>query len=311
MAVPGGHSGHTHLRASDAIDAGQVPICRVVAGDGFRTMKAVKPSAVPTLFISRLLSLNDLSPHDPLVEVIVLSRNDPDTGLRVMRSIASHKLSITRAIFMEGRSPYNFMPVLNMSLFLSANETDVREAVRAGLPAGRVLDSSFVDDYDQDLRIAFDFDGVLAADTAERVFQAEGIEAFRDHETTNVGTALDPGPLRDFLANVNRIQRFEEARCREHPEYKIRVQVSIVTARNAPAHERAIASLKTWGVTANNAFFLGGVDKGKIVEVLRPHIFFDDQKSHLERTVLSTPSVHVPFGVINGEAPSSRSDSEG
>lgn len=253
-------------------------------------------------FIRRLLSLNDLSAEgDPLVEVIVLSRNDPDTGLRVMRSIASHGLPITRAIFMQGRSPYKFMPALNMSLFLSANENDVREAVAAGLPAGRVLHSSFVDDVeDRDLRIAFDFDGVLADDESEKVYQVDGIDGFRAHETANVATPHDAGPLKDFLAKVNKIQRCEEERRRGDSGYRNRVHVSIVTARNAPAHERAVASLKAWGVTVNDAFFLGGIDKGAITEILRPHIFFDDQEVHLEGTARSAPSVHVPFGFVNG-----------
>ncbi|MFI8835048.1 5'-nucleotidase [Streptomyces afghaniensis] len=252
-------------------------------------------------FIRRLLSLNDLSsPDDPLVEVIVLSRNDPDTGLRVMRSIEAHGLAISRAIFMQGRSPYRFMPALNMSLFLSANETDVREAVALGLPAGRVLGPAAADDADdQDLRIAFDFDGVLADDSSEQVFQADGIEGFRSHEIMNAATPHDPGPLRDFLANVNRLQRREEEQRTADPDYKIRVHVSLVTARNAPAHERAVRSLKGWGVTVNDAFFLGGIDKSTIMQVLRPHIFFDDQVSHLAGTSRSTPSVHVPFGKMN------------
>lgn len=251
-------------------------------------------------FIRRLLSLNDLSPDDPLVEVIILSRNDPDTGLRVMRSIQSYELPISRAVFMQGRSPYPFMPALNMSLFLSANEDDVREAVALGLPAGRVLGPSVADEGDdQDLRIAFDFDGVLADDAAEQIYQAGGIEDFRFHESANAATPHDPGPLRDFLAGVNRLQRREEERRAQDAGYRMRVHVSLVTARAAPAHERPVRSLKNWGVTVNDAFFLGGIDKSTIMEVLKPHIFFDDQVGHVTGTARSTPSVHVPFGKLN------------
>ncbi|MER5600325.1 5'-nucleotidase [Streptomyces sp. NPDC002265] len=251
-------------------------------------------------FIRRLLSLNDLSPEDPLVEVVILSRNDPDTGLRVMRSIQSYGLPISRAIFMQGRSPYHFMPALNMSLFLSANEDDVREAVALGLPAGRVLGPAVADEEDdRDLRIAFDFDGVLADDASEQIYQSGGIDDFRFHETTNAATPHDPGPLRDFLAGVNRVQRREEEQRAADADYRIRVHVSLVTARGAPTHERPVRSLKNWGVTVNDAFFLGGVDKGTIMEVLRPHIFFDDQVGHLTGTARSTPSVHIPFGKIN------------
>lgn len=258
-------------------------------------------------FIKRLLSLNDLAPDpvsDPLVEVIVLSRNDPDTGLRVMSSIESHALQISRAIFMQGKSPYKFMPALNMSLFLSANEKDVSEAIGLGLAAGRVVESAFVDDEDDsDLRIAFDFDGVLADDLPEQINTRDGLPSFHAHEKEYAKQAHGPGPLQDFLRNVNRILRLEEARRvdarKKGGEYRIRVHVALVTARNAPSHLRAVNSLKQWGVTVNDAFFLGGVDKGVITEVLKPHIFFDDQQGHLQRTAKNAPSVHVPFGELN------------
>ena len=251
-------------------------------------------------FIRRLLALNDLSEARDLVEVIILSRNDPDTGLRVMRSVQHHGLSISRAIFMQGRSPYKFMPALNMSLFLSANDSDVRDAVGLGLPAGRVLESTFVDDPDDlSLRIAFDFDGVLADDTSENVYQEVGMEHYFAHEVANGATPHDPGPLKDLLAKINKIQQKEQDRLREDGTYKTRVHVALLTARNAPAHERAILSLKEWGVRVNDAFFLGGIDKAAITAVLEPHIFFDDQVLHLEGTSKLSPSVHVPFGRLN------------
>ncbi|MER6445916.1 5'-nucleotidase [Streptomyces venezuelae] len=252
-------------------------------------------------FVRRLLSLNDLADRaDPLVEVIILSRNDPGTGMRVMRSIKAHGLPISRAVFRQGRPSHQFMPALNMSLFLSADGPDVRDAVAAGLPAGHVLRTGRIDDEsDPELRIAFDFDGVVAGDTAEQVFQNGGIDAFRAYEVGHAGTPHDPGPLRDFLAGVNRIQRVEDERRREDSAYRPRLRVSLVTARDAPAHERALLSLKAWGLRVNDAFFLGGVDKSAVMRALDPHIFFDDQVSHLNGTAQGTPSVHVPFGLIN------------
>ncbi|MFD4869755.1 5'-nucleotidase [Streptomyces sp. NPDC058412] len=255
-------------------------------------------------FVRRLLSLNDLAdPSDPLVEVIILSRNDPDTGLRVMRSIKAHGLPISRAVFRQGRSPHRFMPALNMSLFLSAHGADVREAVADGLPAGHVLDTARIDDEtDPELRIAFDFDGVLAGDASERIFQGAGLDEFRAHEVRNATTPHDPGPLSRFLSGINRIQRREEAERRKHPGYQPRLRVSLVTARDAPAHERAVLSLKQWGLRVDDAFFLGGIDKAAVMSVLDPHMFFDDQVSHLNGTAAATPSVHIPFGVVNASS---------
>lgn len=252
-------------------------------------------------FISRLLSLNDLRDRsDPVVEVMVLSRNDPDTGLRVMRSVAHHGLDITRSIFTQGRAPYEYMPALNMALFLSAEASDVRAAVAHGQPAGQVISGAYEDDEDSDeLRVAFDFDGVLSGDESERVMQEEGLEAFLSHEATNVVTPHHPGLLNRLAASINDIQRLELDKAKVDSEYRPRVRVSIVTARNAPAHERAINSLKEWGLTVNDAFFLGGIDKGAIMSVLKPHIFFDDQRGHVRSTSRHVPSVHIPVGVTN------------
>lgn len=252
-------------------------------------------------FIRRLLDLNDLSEDERLVEVVILSRNDPETGLRVMRSVQHHGLDITRAIFMQGQSPYRFMEPLRMSLFLSANEDDVREAIRMGFAAGRVVGRAVADDGGTDLRIAFDFDGVLADDSAERFYQEGTLEAYQENESALADVPLPRGPLAAFLEKINHIQRIEDAKHDADPEgYQRRVRVAVVTARSAPAHERAINSIHQWGLRVNDAFFLGGVDKGPILAVLEPHIFFDDQRRNIDTTSHLAPSVHIPFGELNG-----------
>lgn len=248
-------------------------------------------------FVRRLLSLNDIQPERQLVEVIVLSRNDPFTGLRVMRSIAAHRLPISRSIFNQGTAPYRYVEALNMSLFLSANEKDVREANNDGLPAGRVLGSRgpLQDEGDRSLRIAFDFDGVLANDESERLYQSEGIDAFRKHEMANSEVALKEGSLAKFLRAVHKIQEVEQKRALEESDYELRLRVAIVTARNAPADQRVVKTLESWGVRVNDAFFLGGIEKSRVLRVLKPHIFFDDQLLHLDASE-DVPSVHIPLG---------------
>lgn len=253
-------------------------------------------------FIKRLLALNDLrsDPEDPLVEVVLLSQNDPDTGLRVMKTIEHYGLNMTRAIFTQGKSPYEYIPALNIALFLSAEQKHVDAAISAGYPAGQVLDSKFDDDDDDDgLRIAFDFDGVLADDESESVMQASGLGSFHANEVLNVTQPHNPGPLKEFFVRIAKIQAAEEQYKLDHPTYENRLRVSIVTARNAPSHERALNTLKSWGVLANDAFFLGGIEKRRVLRVLKPHIFFDDQSTHLKGTSTVVPSVHIPFGVTN------------
>lgn len=254
-------------------------------------------------FIKRLLSLNKLKQDGPpLVEVVVLSRNDPETGARVMRSIETHGLPMTRAVFMQGRSPFKFMPAFKMKLFLSANPDDVKAALALGYPAGQVVGDAgqLADDPgDLDLRVAFDFDAVLADDSAELVYASDGIDGFREHEVRNEAIPLLPGPMKDLLGAINRIQDLEDEQAREDGDYRRHLFVALVTARNAPAHTRAIRTLKSWGLRVNDAFFLGGWEKSAVLAILKPHIFFDDQMSHLEGTRSVVPSVHVPFGIKN------------
>ena len=251
-------------------------------------------------FIERLLQLNDLRPGDPVVEVIVLSRNDASTGLRVMRSIERRALPVTRAIFTQGRSPLEYIGAMGMSVFLTSNRADVVAAVRADYPAGHVLPNNAVyDDADRSLRIAFDFDSVLATDESERVFQTDGMAGFMANEVAKRDVAHAPGLLQPLLADLNRIQRLEQERQAADPTYEPRVRIALVTARAAPAHERAVRSLRSWGLTVNDAFFLGGVEKRRVLEVLRPHLFFDDQDVHLSGALEHVAGVHVPYGVAN------------
>lgn len=256
-------------------------------------------------FIRRLLAFNELvrEGEPPLVDVIVLSRNDPETGARVMRSVQTHGLPMTRAVFMQGRSPYKFMPAFGMKLFLSANPGDVAEAIGLGFPAGQVVgvvdDLAADDPEDRNLRVAFDFDAVVADDSAERIYLAEGMDGFREHEVAHEEVPLPPGPMNDLLAAINRIQDLEDRLLVEDATYARRLFVSIVTARNAPAHARAIKTLKARGLRVNDAFFLGGWEKAAVLAILKPHIFFDDQMSHLEGTKSVVPCVHVPFGIKN------------
>jgi 5'-nucleotidase len=252
-------------------------------------------------FIKRLLSLNEIQPGDPWVEVVLLSRNSPDTGLRVMNSIEHWDLDISRALFLEGSSPYPYFSKLNISLFLSANEADVSDAIKAGFPAGRVLPAQIADDEeDKELRIAFDFDGVIADDSAERVYQeSNNLKDFQEYEKKHNDVAHNPGPLKPFLDRISDLQKLELQFSKAHKKYKPRIKISIVTARNMPAHARVIKTMRAWNINVNQAYFLGGVEKSNILEVLKPHIFFDDQKLHLNPSSKILPSVHVPFGRLN------------
>lgn len=252
-------------------------------------------------FIKRLLRLNNIYTQEQPVEVVVLSRNDPDSGRRFYNSCQHYGLNITRGAFLTGKSPYPYIPAFNAALFLSATQKDVLGAIRAGLPAGLVLPCSAIDDEtDTELRLAFDFDGVLADDESESVYrESNSVDQFADFEVQKASTPHNPGPLKDLITRIAFFQRLENKKAREIPGYKPALRISIITARNAPANERLVTTLNSWGITAAETFFLGGIQKKRILDVLKPHVFFDDQLAHLEPAASEVPSVHIPFGVAN------------
>lgn len=251
-------------------------------------------------FIRRLLSLNEVRPEDPPVEVVLLSRNDAETGRRAFRSAERHGLPIARGAFLQGESPHDYARAFDCELFLSANEADIRAAIEAGQPAGHVSPGAALSDdpEDRELRIAFDFDGVLADDSSERVFVELGLAGFRAHESERRDEPHRPGPLHPLLMRVAAIQAIE-AEARKTRGYAPKLKTAIVTARGAPANERVVSTLLDWGVGIDKSFFMDGADKTAILRTLRPHVFFDDQKAHLERAAGYVPAVHVPFGVKN------------
>jgi 5'-nucleotidase len=259
------------------------------------------PTGVAFPFIRRLLSLNEVFPELKPIEVILVSRNDPDTGQRVFNSIRSYDLDISRGAFLSGGSPHTYLESFHASLFLSGHKDDVVAAIEQGYAAGLVLASSVQDPSDDpELRIAYDFDGVIADDSAETVFQeSSSISEFHHSETLQEHTPHNPGPLRDFFVHISRLQKLERERKQEDPSYPRRIKTAIITARNAPSNRRVVTTLRSWDVTVDQTFFLGGIEKKRILQTFKPHIFFDDQLLHLEDSAQFIPSVHIPFGVIN------------
>lgn len=250
-------------------------------------------------FIKSLLGLNHHLAGDP-VEVILLSRNDADSGFRVMNSIEHHGLRITRAAFLSGDDPWRYIEPFAACLFLSGNRDDVREALQNGKPAGHIHGAMIqMEHQGEELVVAFDFDGVLADHEAERVNRNEGLDTFIQHETEKAAIPLNPGPLKDFLDRLSRLHQLELDRKKADPEYTPRIRTALVTSRNAPAHKRAINTLRSWGIGIDRAFFLGGIEKARVLAELRPDIFFDDQKVHVEGAAGVVPAVHIPFPELN------------
>jgi 5'-nucleotidase len=252
---------------------------------------AAKPGVAFSL-VHKLLAFN--TSDAARVEVVILSRNDPVSGMRVFRSAQHYRLPIQRGVFTRGESPWRYLKPLAANLFLSTNEADVRSALAAGVPAARVYPHSAraSNAHPNEVRIAFDGDAVLFSDEAEQVFQRAGLDAFQAHERDRAGLPLAAGPFKPLLEALQRLQH--------EPAGAMRIRTALVTARSAPAHERAIRTLMQWKIEVDEAMFLGGLPKGAFLREFEPDFFFDDQTGHIENAATHVPAGHVAAGIRNG-----------
>jgi 5'-nucleotidase len=241
--------------------------------------------------VNKLLRLNREAP-ERRVEVILLSHNSADTGLRIFNSIQHYKLDITRAAFTNGAAPWRYVEPFSADLFLSAEPADVVLALDAGRAAAAIVPARTEDDGRAQLRIAFDGDAVLFSDEAERVYQERGLAAFAESERGKAREPLSGGPFKSFLAALQHIQA-------QYLPEKSPIRTALVTARSAPAHERVIRTLRAWNIRIDEALFLGGLAKGEFLKTFGADIFFDDQKGHVEAAAGYVTTGHVPHGVIN------------
>ena len=254
-----------------------------------------KPGVAFSL-VKKLLTFNQNGNAEALaqpVEVVILSRNDPVSGMRVFRSAQAYGLPIVRGSFTRGQSPWRYLKPLHANLFLSTHLSDVRAALDAGVPAAQVYPHSAhaSEAHPAEVRIAFDGDAVLFSDEAERVYQAQGLDAFQRHETTHAQHPLAPGPFKPLISALQRLQQSSTA--------QMRIRTALVTARSAPAHERAIRTLMDWHIEVDEAMFLGGLAKGEFLREFEPDFFFDDQTGHIESAAQHVPAGHVASGVRN------------
>ena len=258
-----------------------------------RLEEPAKPGVAFSL-VKKLLAFNDSTAQR--VEVVILSRNDPVSGMRVFRSAQHYGLMIERGSFTRGQPPWRYLKPLHANLFLSTHLSDVRAALDAGVPAAQVYPRSAraSEAHPTEVRIAFDGDAVLFSDEAERVYQAQGLSAFQKHEKDKATQPLLAGPFKPLLAALQRLQ--------QEGTPSMRIRTALVTARSAPAHERAIRTLMDWNIEVDEAMFLGGLAKGEFLREFEPDFFFDDQTGHIESAAQHVPSGHVASGVSNPES---------
>lgn len=251
----------------------------------------LKPGAGFPL-VKALLRLNTLAPLRHRTEVIILSRNSADTSLRIFNSVEHYGLDISRAALVGGAAISGYLNAFDTDLFLSANEGDVQDAVNAGVAAGLIYTApEFAIDPAaklEQIRIAFDGDAVLFTDESEQIFKAQGLDAFADHDRKNAQVPLPEGPFAKLLKTLATLQK-------EFGHESVPIRTALVTARNAPAHERAIRTLRAWDVRVDEAFFLGGVNKSEVLRAFAPHIFFDDQSVHTTPASQIVPTARVPY----------------
>lgn len=242
--------------------------------------------------VQKLLAVNEMLDGEPRVDVILLSRNSADTGLRVFNSINHYKLKIARAAFTGGESPYRYIAPFSSHLFLSTDADDVRNALDNGVAAATLLTAKRDPSQQDQLRFAFDGDAVIFSDEAEQVYKQDGLDAFTKSEIASARTPLSGGPFKSFLAALQGLQ--QEFKGGECP-----IRTALVTARSAPAHERVIRTLRAWDIRIDESLFLGGLDKGQFLKAYGADVFFDDQQSHCQSAKDHVATGHVPHGVAN------------
>ena len=245
----------------------------------------VLPKGTAFPLVEALLSLNEKF-EEPIVEVIILSSNSPETGLRVFNSISEYGLDIVRAAFTGGEAKHPYLEAFNIDLFLSRNEKEVQDAIDQGVAAALVYDAPR--DYhpnQKEIRIAFDADAVVFSDESELIYKQEGLEAFYENENANAENAMNEGPFAKLLKTLSKIKEKDDSL----------LKIAIVTARNSPAHKRVILTLRKWGCKIDEMFFLGGVAKDKVLKAFNAHIFFDDQDYHVGPASQLIPSGRVPY----------------
>tara|TARA_R110000823_G_scaffold305166_4_gene427158 strand:- start:3024 stop:3923 length:900 start_codon:yes stop_codon:yes gene_type:complete len=242
--------------------------------------------------VHKLLRLNDRLGADQQVEVVLLSRNSADTGLRVFNSIQHYGLAISRAAFCGGESPWRYINAFGCKLFLSNEAQDVRYALDCGVAAATLVSTKGGDSDSDQLRFAFDGDAVVFSDEAERVFKTEGLEAFTASEKAAAREPLRGGPFKPFLAALHLLQQ-------AFPPSEAPIRTALVTARSAPAHERVIRTLRAWNIRIDESIFLGGLDKTEFLRAYQADVFFDDQQTHCASAGPHIATGHVPHGVAN------------
>ena len=245
-------------------------------------------------FVRKLLNLNR---NNEVIEVVLLSRNSSDTGVRVLNSISHYDLPIQRAVFTKGRNPYSYLTSFSADLFLSLNEVDVVSALRSGFAAATILpDKSTVLNTSQ-VRIAFDGDAVLFSDESEIIYQKYGLEKFVANEVENSEKPLAPGPFKNFFLKLAKVQNSFS----DYPEIDIPIRTLLITARSMPAHSRVIKTIRSWGVHIDEAIFLAGAKKGDFIQAFGADIYFDDQIKQCHSAKGQTSVGHVPNGVLNSD----------
>ena len=242
--------------------------------------------------VQKLLRINQLLDGEDRVEVILLSRNSADTGLRVFNSIQHYELPIQRAAFCGGESPWRYISAFGAHLFLSTEADDVRHALQHNVAAATLVSKRGGSNDSEQLRFAFDGDAVLFSDEAERVYKSQGLEAFQDSEQAAAHQPLSGGPFKPFLAALQKLQR-------EFPATESPIRTALVTARSAPAHERVIRTLRAWEIRIDESIFLGGLDKGEFLRAYQADVFFDDQETHCAAASPHVATGHVPHGIAN------------
>lgn len=238
--------------------------------------------------VEKILNIDNIENHS--IEVILISKNSSDSGLRIFNSIEHYGLNITRAVFTDGNDTNPYVAAFESDLFLSSNPDEVQASLANGYAAATILDSEFEGIGGDQLRLAFDGDAVIFSDQSEKIYKESGLQAFQDNENNSRDICMEEGPFKNFLEAIQRIQS-------SFPREDNPIRTALVTARGAPSHARVIKTMRKWGIRIDESIFLGGMDKGIFLKTFGADLFFDDHRGNCNSANLFVPTGHVPMGV--------------
>ncbi|XP_078256251.1 cytosolic 5'-nucleotidase 1A-like [Rhinoraja longicauda] len=235
--------------------------------------------------------LHELYPGtDEMFDVVLMTNNHAQVGVRLINSINHYGLSIERFCLTGGTSPISYLKAYHTNLYLSSDPVKVAKALSEGIAAATLchLDKD-AQLSEQQLRVAFDGDSFVSQEPNEKSSKnymlADSLCDYEPKPTpqmqqTGRGGATEPGKglLVGFLEAIGKIQKKFYAK-NQRMDCPIRVYL-IIKKGGSAVGLKALKTIRSWGLDVDEAFILSGLSATVLLNKICPHIYLDEQSLH-------------------------------